>query len=687
MEKAGKAVLFVPLGVLSSRIEADQIRSALELNACHSWLSRIVLIADDQVAPALQAAGDQVLVHRLGRKPSFADWIELSLHYALEADLSICAHLPIELDAHFLAQALREIQTHQTLLCISAHHAKCPDALVLRDRPERSQDAWALTPEAVREVAQSFGPALRIDLGMSGSGNRLAYEFWLRSWCLINPCQRVFAWDHEDERPPEAAFNDVRMLGGAAFVNPSSSLAVASMVDIIILSLNQSAPYSLRHESVALGEQLPLGDSLELQERGELWRAESSRVNLEGGKLVLRSSIDMGEWDEIHHYTDRFKVYGKDSLLAFVDLEWPSLLICADPGFAGFRSGEMMEAFFWGFCPPVTEFIPDHISDEKLFPGHLNFWQYPCRTEQDAFARHQRIDAPAFGSRVVHTYLGLPWATWIDSKQFPVQLLKAFGDRFRSVRAYLADSGFDFQVHTVCQHIDWKLSKCIKHFERADVNQLWIAHKHKGWDREGQLHLRAWPLFAVNLLDSARCEGLEVWPMEQKRVFASFKGAHMENYMSDIRLRLRDLACLEGYEIEVTDLWHFHEFVFDYQIGGLEEKREVAKHRDIVEYNELLTQTQFSLCPAGSGPNTLRLWESLGIGSIPVVLSDRYEFPDLGREGIPAAAWHQAVIHHPEAGLEDLDARIRALSLDQRRAMQAEGQRLFAISRRITCFA
>ena len=33
------------------------------------------------------------------------------------------------------------------------------------------------------------------------------------------------------------------------------------------------------------------------------------------------------------------------------------------------------------------------------------------------------------------------------------------------------------------------------------------------------------------------------------------------------------------------------------------------------------------MCPSGSGPNSIRFWESLAVGSIPVLLSDSLELP------------------------------------------------------------
>lgn len=240
------------------------------------------------------------------------------------------------------------------------------------------------------------------------------------------------------------------------------------------------------------------------------------------------------------------------------------------------------------------------------------------------------------------------------------------------------------QVHSVCQHIRWKEHP--HRFEQAGINRLWIAHKEKGWDTEGQLRLHSWPLYAVNVLDPERREGLEIVPVEKKTIFASFKGAHMKHYPSDIRLRLKELSHLEGYEIEVTDLWHFNKVVYNYQIANKESDKELIERQEIVAYNRLLSQSLFSLCPGGAGPNTLRLWESLGSGAIPVVLSDRYEFPDPLKVGLEEDAWLQAVITLSEAEISRVDSLLKAMPLDELGSMQAACQRLFKAFRQTTCF-
>ena len=44
-------------------------------------------------------------------------------------------------------------------------------------------------------------------------------------------------------------------------------------------------------------------------------------------------------------------------------------------------------------------------------------------------------------------------------------------------------------------------------------------------------------------------------------------------------------------------------------------------------YSELLGNSKISLCPRGTGPSTIRLWESLAMGCVPLIISDYLKMP------------------------------------------------------------
>ena len=405
------------------------------------------------------------------------------------------------------------------------------------------------------------------------------------------------------------------------------------------------------------------------------------QLRLRDRRLESSGVLAGQSWEELHRYSNRFVVQRREGRIAFVDRYWPTAVSFRDPELEEWGSEALREAFVWGFAGPVLEWKAQQFSTEKLYVEQLLFWQYPCRTEQDAFERHQRMVAPYWDSEGVHLYVGMPWATWIDKKTFPDQLLEAYRTRIQAMRSILREP---LQVHSVCQHIRWKEHP--HRFEQAGINQLWIAHKEKNWDTEGALRLHSWPLYAVNVLDPERREGLEIVPVEQKSIFASFKGAHMKHYPSDIRLRLKELAHLEGYEIEVSDLWHFNKVVYNYQIANKESEKDAIDRQEIVSYNRLLSQSLFSLCPGGAGPNSLRLWESFGIGAIPVILSDRYELPQSKTINHVNSDWQECAICIPEEELHSLDQKLRLTPLSTLCAMQEKGIAMHKLWQDETCF-
>lgn len=63
-----------------------------------------------------------------------------------------------------------------------------------------------------------------------------------------------------------------------------------------------------------------------------------------------------------------------------------------------------------------------------------------------------------------------------------------------------------------------------------------------------------------------------------------------------------------------TNTWHFYT---DEKIQKINK----------TNYIELLGDTKFSLCPRGTGPSTIRIWESMAMNSHPIILSDSLKMP------------------------------------------------------------
>lgn len=682
------AVLFVPFFTPKNDARSSELLHALKKNLRLKWLDKVVLMVDDDTFSRTPPPGGNIIIKRFSRRPQYADWIRLSALYATGKHLSICANADIELLPDFFLLASNELRRPKTLLCITRYELEAAKDPTLRENPHWTQDTWCLRGDDAAEIKDSFIQDLNIPFGVPRCDNRLPYVFWLRNWNINNPCRRIVTLHHHRGASRSYSKKDTTILGGVLFVHPSKVASKPSSLELNIFSNNNSDPLLIAHNKFLVPAEQTNDIEEPKSDEKMIHSCAHHGLMLTNKQYFLLKEILTNNWSEVHRYSQQFRVYKKDSRLAFVDTEWPSVLVYSDPGFENLTPQERRDCFFWGFCSPVTDFLPNHFSPKKLFPNQRNFWQYPCKTEQDAYERHLKIEAPVFCESVAHTYIGLPWATWIDKKGFPNELIEVFGKRISSVRHLLGKWNIKLEVHSVCQHIRWRES--VRIIERVGVNQLWICHKEKGWDREGQLQLHSWPLYPVNILDPERKMGLEILPVEQKTIFASFKGAHMKHYISDIRLRLKELARLDGYVIEVNDLWHFNKMIYDYQATNKEVCKNEAERESVTTYNQLLSKSLFSLCPAGAGPNTLRLWESLGAGSIPVVISDLYEPPQPfceSKSNPLNLTWKDACISIKEKDLHSLPQLLASIPCSRLVKIRETALRLFDCSLLLTCFS
>ena len=88
----------------------------------------------------------------------------------------------------------------------------------------------------------------------------------------------------------------------------------------------------------------------------------------------------------------------------------------------------------------------------------------------------------------------------------------------------------------------------------------------------------------------------------------SFMGSFETHYT---RALFDNFKCKEKFIIKNTGGWHYYNRIKENEIN----------------YKDLAVKSIFSLCPRGTGHGTIRLYESLKSGSIPVIISDNYKLP------------------------------------------------------------
>lgn len=189
-------------------------------------------------------------------------------------------------------------------------------------------------------------------------------------------------------------------------------------------------------------------------------------------------------------------------------------------------------------------------------------------------------------------YLAVPWARIINLRE----LEKTF-DHF---------SGFKLKEgFTVCQHIKYK--RVLPLLDKIGINILFTPHAKQN-EMYNRVKVLPFPHHAINGTP----------PAQEKDILYSFIG-----YINHpIREQLLTMPILESCIIKGREFWHFSPDTLHPKNLTKEEQAEQKK-----EYQDILARSRFSLCPRGTGSSTLRFWESLQAGSIPVLISDEMTLP------------------------------------------------------------
>jgi len=253
-------------------------------------------------------------------------------------------------------------------------------------------------------------------------------------------------------------------------------------------------------------------------------------------------------------------------------------------------------------------------------------WQHPATTEKDAYIKHLYMNS----QDPSNIYIGFPWASLIDNAT-------VYGKDTEDVFDTLTKAELNIQkiedknIHTVCQHIHW--DRIIPICKKLRITDLYVSHYKKETSNIENIRIHPWKLTASNFKHSNM-----QYNLYDKKYLFSFIGSVTIAHKSQIRYQLKDYCenlKSEKYPFiyELTDKWFYQKYVFDYQTKNMPwtyQDNQILESQQ-KRYNEILSNSIFSLCPEGAGPNTLRVWESLSVGVIPVIYSDTWEPPKLNK--------------------------------------------------------
>ncbi|MEA5443272.1 exostosin domain-containing protein [Cyanobium gracile] len=252
-------------------------------------------------------------------------------------------------------------------------------------------------------------------------------------------------------------------------------------------------------------------------------------------------------------------------------------------------------------------------------------WQRPNKTEEYAWEAIDRLQLSCKSIR----FFRYPWASWIDKTRDSYTIgIPKDGQTFNGITA------------TVCQHID--ALKHIYQFKECGITDLFWSHAtHCSNYCEG-VRIHPFPLYPVRCSDYVNADHIKA---SDRLLLYSFQGAYQPDlYICSVRAWIAKLPDQENAIVRQTDEWHFEQVVYREQVH--DQLPDPIRHQQLKRnadfYVELMRKSVFALCPSGSGPNSIRLWEALGFGAIPVILSDRLRLP-----GDPSL-WKQAAVFVPE---------------------------------------
>ena len=266
---------------------------------------------------------------------------------------------------------------------------------------------------------------------------------------------------------------------------------------------------------------------------------------------------------------------------------------------------------------------------EQLINNYKLFWQYPVITEE-TFYNQNKNDTK---------YIGFPWATIID-KRYDLNVI------FKIIMPHINNTT---NYYTCCQHIYFR--KLFNLFKILNIKSVYSPHKIIGEDKINEIFIKPCPLYAANIEDPLRnhlFQNIDLLNIPRQYLY-SFQGAYDKQcYLTDIREQIFNMKHPKECYVKNIGLWHYNNIVYSNKQNKDKELNENNTHiNNTNDYNKLLIDSRFSLCPSGSGPNSIRLWESLATGSIPIILADTLDLP-------VHELWDKAILRVKESDLYKL---------------------------------
>jgi hypothetical protein len=300
---------------------------------------------------------------------------------------------------------------------------------------------------------------------------------------------------------------------------------------------------------------------------------------------------------------------------------------------------------------------PNKIKKKKIKNKYIYYydkdWQYPVITEYQSFKLFFNNDI------IPCNYFAFPWATLIDQyvKNKNTYLIECIGN-------FKIDN--HNECFTICQHIRFRFLFPI--LKAIGITHLFASHTSKyDYLYENKFNIKIIPfhLFPYNSINNYNLSN------KKTTYKVSFNGSYNKKYYLKSRSYLNNQNNKNIF-INIKDNWHFEKIVYQEQINKIKLNDDEIKNNTNLESNylKLLEKSNFSLCPSGTGPNSIRLWESLSVGSIPIILSDNLKLYE-------QIQWENYVIFWKENKYSELYDYINNIPIHRIKLMQQNCINLF----------
>ncbi len=345
------------------------------------------------------------------------------------------------------------------------------------------------------------------------------------------------------------------------------------------------------------------------------------RVIVAPGPVPLTPKQPLGP-QKLASFGDRFEVVADAGQLRWIDRYWPWAYqeACTE---VPQRSIDEREALFRrGFTRPLLEWKPGWIGSAPIHSKALLVWDASNRTEELAWLNHARLKDPTLTGHGCDLYVALPWATFNRRQRQPLRLIEAYGARIRSITQVLNTFGRHLNVHSVCQHPQWRHQ--IHLFQTCGISDLWLSHKPRGIDSCEGLRLHSWPLLPAEAASLGNPSTRVPW--EQRTGMAEGREGRLE--------RRRFCLCSEDSDVDPSRLW----------------------------------QSLAAGC--------LAVIEGARPDLPPIRNEDEAIIPK----------WEEVVVFTGDLDRENLDQHLAAISPEEAKRRQILGLQLSELARRLTCF-